>query len=170
LGACATGVALACACGVGTGGLSGDAIEDDGGAAHAGQGANDASGVSSGGDATFPQRVPPPLGEAGAGDPRTGDSGLDAPLGASSDSGSQDCNTECMAQTCGGQQAACGVGSACEAYFACLIGCGGSDASLCSSDCESTHAAGAQASAALASCALLCGLECAAGSDDAGPD
>ena len=167
-----TGVALACACGVGTGGLSGDAVDDDGGGAHAGEGESDASGAPSGGDATFPHRVPPPLGEAGAGDSRTGDSALDASLGAtpSSDSGSQDCNTECMTQTCGGQQAACGVGSDCEAYFACLIGCGGSDASLCSSDCESMHAAGAQASAALAGCALLCGLECAAGSSDAGPD
>jgi hypothetical protein len=49
-----------------------------------------------------------------------------------------------------------------------VIGSGASDAASCSSDCESQHAAGVQAGAALLGCTLLFGIECASGSSDAG--
>lgn len=164
MGGCTAVAVLACACGVGTGGLNGGGVEDGAATAHDGKGEADATGISPNGDATL---ALPTLGDATVRDSRTDDSRLEDT--GPPDVAGQDCNTACMTQTCGGQQAACGLGSDCEAYLACLIGCGGSDAALCSSDCESTHAAGAQASAALAGCTLICGLECAAGSSDAGP-
>jgi hypothetical protein len=168
--ACLTaGAVLTCACGIGTAGLSAGTRDDastggDGGAVYAGGGGGDDGhdGGSAGSDATL---VLPSLHDAATDGSRDGP-GPDAT--SSLDDAGQDCNTACMTQMCAGQQTACGLGTDCEAYLACLIGCGGSASASCSSDCESTHAAGAQASAALAGCTLLCGIECAAGSSDAG--
>ncbi len=151
---------------MGTGGLSAASGEDGGSTAPGGDGPGDAGGSPQASDATL---APPSLRDA-AGDSRKDDPGVDASLDAtqSSDAGSQDCNSTCMTQMCANQQAECGVGTDCEAYVACVIGCGASDAASCSDECESAHAAGVQAGAALIGCTLLCGIECAAGSSDAG--
>lgn len=151
---------------MGTGGLSAASGDDGGATAPGSDGTGDASGSTPGTDATL---APPPLRDA-AGDSRKDDSGVNAFFDAtqSSDAGSQDCNTTCMTQMCANQQAECGLGTDCEAYVACVIGCGASDAASCSDDCEAAHAAGVQAGAALLGCTFLCGIECAAGSSDAG--
>lgn len=90
--------------------------------------------------------------------------------GGGPDGGSLTCDT-CVAQACPGAQAACGAGSDCAAYLACLVLCGGSSSSSCSTNCGSQHPAGQQASAMLTFCTILCAASCNSGgsSSSGGP-
>jgi hypothetical protein len=100
----------------------------------------------SGDDGAVGTSPPPPGTDSGT----TKDAGTTAPLTCS----------QCAAQKCPTQVAACQQGSACLGYRDCDESCAGAAAKTCTAACSADYPGGASAYGSLALCVIPCGTLC----------